>query len=110
MGPMKCKKDHKGYEGCVKEYGPTKIQLKKRVSLFEGLGKTIIVHENHYECAKTVPENMEVLASTEMCPVQAVRVKGKDVFGVQFHPERFEPEYADGKRILKNFLDLVLNR
>jgi len=44
----------------------------------------------------------EVLASTETCPVAAVRHKSRNFFGVQFHPEVTHTPH--GIDILRNFL------
>ncbi|PKZ90030.1 glutamine amidotransferase [Trueperella bernardiae] len=40
----------------------------------------------HDDAIGVVPANTTVLASSELCPVQAIRY-GDNVYGVQFHPE-----------------------
>jgi GMP synthase (glutamine-hydrolysing) len=40
----------------------------------------------HKEACQNVPEGAVLLAGTETCPVQAIRVK-KNIFATQFHPE-----------------------
>jgi anthranilate/para-aminobenzoate synthase component II len=32
--------------------------------------------------------------------------ESKPLFGVQFHPELFDDEHQNGRRIVENFLDL----
>lgn len=41
----------------------------------------------HYDEVRDLPPSFEVLASTEACPVQAVKLAGKPVWGLQCHPE-----------------------
>lgn len=50
----------------------------------------------------SIPENLEITAWTEDNLVMGVRVKGRDTFGVQFHPESIMT--LEGKAILENFL------
>jgi GMP synthase-like glutamine amidotransferase len=41
----------------------------------------------HYDEVRDLPRAFEVLASTEACPVQAFKLAGKPVWGLQCHPE-----------------------
>jgi anthranilate/para-aminobenzoate synthase component II len=36
--------------------------------------------------------------------IQAMQHQQRPLFGVQFHPELFNDEYSEGRRILENFL------
>ena len=107
VAPMKCKEDHKGYDGCRKEEGFHSLRVRKADPLLAGLGGGFVVRENHYEEVKKMPEGFEVLASSDMCGVQAIRLSGRPVYGVQFHPERHDGEHPHGKQILQNFLTLA---
>lgn len=49
-------------------------------------------------------ENMDVTAITSDEEIMAIKVKGQNTYGVQFHPESILTEH--GKQILKNFLSL----
>ena len=57
----------------------------------------------------SVPKELEVTAWTNDRPkgseIMALELKGRPVFGVQFHPESIGTEV--GKRLIKNFLDIV---
>lgn len=57
----------------------------------------------------SVPKELEVTAWTDDRPkgseIMALELKGRPVFGVQFHPESIGTEV--GKRLIKNFLDIV---
>ena len=38
--------------------------------------------------------------------IQAMAHTERPLFGVQFHPELFDPEHPAGEKVLKNFLEL----
>jgi len=53
----------------------------------------------------TLPDTIEPTAfSTDDEEIMALKVKGKDIFGVQFHPESIMSEY--GHEMIGNFLKL----
>jgi GMP synthase-like glutamine amidotransferase len=49
-------------------------------------GKEAIAAEWHKDYITDLPDEAVVLAGNDVCPVQAFRL-GKNVYGVQFHPE-----------------------
>ncbi|MBR0277037.1 MAG: aminodeoxychorismate/anthranilate synthase component II [Clostridia bacterium] len=51
---------------------------------------------------KTIPECLEIIASTDDGEVMAVEHKKYSIYGVQFHPESIMT--PNGKQILKNFI------
>ncbi len=51
---------------------------------------------------KDLPTTIDVLAETDDGEIMSLRVRGKDVYGVQFHPESVMT--SCGKAILSNFL------
>jgi anthranilate synthase component 2 len=54
---------------------------------------------------KTLPEAIEPTAySTDDEEIMALKIKNKDIYGVQFHPESIMSEY--GHEIIGNFLKL----
>jgi GMP synthase (glutamine-hydrolysing) len=56
---------------------------------------------------KESPPHFRVLASTDECRIQAIKHREKLVYGTQFHPEMYEEEQADGRRLLANFFRLA---
>jgi anthranilate synthase component 2 len=54
--------------------------------------------------AEPLPEVLEITAFTREGEVMALRHSSQPIYGVQFHPESILT--ADGKRILRNFLEL----
>lgn len=70
--------------------------------------------ESHFEEVKTLPDSFVNIAESALSKYQFIRLRGKPVYGVAFHPERCweeqdcrRPGVDDGKRILSNFLTLV---
>jgi GMP synthase-like glutamine amidotransferase len=49
-----------------------------------GLPHTFSVH---YDEVRDLPTSFEILASTDVCPIQAFRLGGHPVWGLQCHPE-----------------------
>ena len=87
------------------EFGLTEINIIRNNELFKGLPSKFTVWESHNDEVTRVPENVEILASSQKCNIEAIAVKNTHIYGVQFHPEVEHTKY--GKNIIKNFLDIV---
>ena len=87
------------------EFGKATLIVDEEDDIFRGLPKEFVVWESHNDEVVKLPENFEVLAHTVSCPVEAVRVKGKPFYGLQFHPEVENTEH--GSEIFQNFLKVV---
>jgi len=99
--------------GYHKEWGFTPVRLLKADPIFEGLGEEPVFFQAHYWEVKEVPPGFELLASTDVCRIQAIRHVGRLVYGTQFHPEycyfskEEEKEYDDGRKLLANFFRMA---
>ena len=85
----------------------SQIEVVNPSCIFEGLPKEFTQTRYHSLIVKkdTMPDIIEPLAySKDDNELMALKIKGKNIYGVQFHPESVMSEY--GKEILKNFLDL----
>ena len=83
-----------------KEYGPATLKLK----VTKDLPKSFVVWMSHGDEVIKLPEDFEVLGSSEHVPFAFVDDKKRKIFGLQFHPE---VEHTDfGRRIIKNFLNI----
>lgn len=91
----------------VLESGYVDKKILKNNSLFNGLNEIFKCREMHREEVKTVPKDFDLLASSKMCKIQAIKHRDKEMYGVQFHPEWYNEKFMDGMVILKNFLKLV---
>jgi anthranilate synthase/phosphoribosyltransferase len=97
--------DHnpKYHPGEYKEWGIYPVTILHKDPLFAGLGKVIRVQQFHRSEIKQVGRDLEVLASSPACQVQAFRHRALPFYGVQFHPEEACEGYPDGFKILRNF-------
>jgi GMP synthase-like glutamine amidotransferase len=95
------------YPGWFKEWGFTKVRIVKRDPLFDGLRDQIVVMEQHVSEASKLPSEFDLLASTDECRVQAIKHKIKILYGTQFHPEAYDDDHLDGKKIWKNFFRIA---
>lgn len=91
----------------IRETGFQKIEVIRDAALLNGLENYFNCYELHRDEVKDLPVEFELLASTEMCKIQAMRHKEKELYGVQFHPEQYNDENLDGRVILANFLRMV---
>lgn len=79
------------------EYGTYLMKLApgaKDDPLFSGLPDTFNAQCAHHDRVETMPPDATLLAKSERCPVQAFRI-GKNVYGIQFHPERSKEDYEE---------------
>lgn len=75
--------------------------------IFEGLDERFLVCESHQEMVADIPFDFELLANSPNCPVEVMRHDRLPIFGVQFHPERFDDKHPAGRSILENFFKLA---
>ncbi|MDT4899032.1 MAG: hypothetical protein QOH25_4109 [Acidobacteriota bacterium] len=104
VGLMKRLAPGKGYEGALRERGFFDVEIDGN-GIFEGLPRSVTVWHSHCDEVKELPDNFELTASNETCRIQAMQHRSRPVFSVQFHPELFDAEHPQGRRILENFLD-----
>ena len=86
--------------GYLKEWAFTPLDIIQDDPIFEGLGPAPVVLEVHYWEIKETPPGFDVLASTDVCRIQMMKHKEKQIYSTQFHPEA----YHDGKADLPNHL------
>lgn len=91
----------------VKFDGYYMVQPVSDSELFDGLPAKFLVRESHEEMVVDVPFDFELLASSPNCPIEVIKNGKMPIFGVQFHPERFDDEHPAGKLILENFFKLA---
>ncbi|MHA1359183.1 MAG: glutamine-hydrolyzing GMP synthase [Candidatus Helarchaeota archaeon] len=85
-----------------KEYGRRKIKILNHEDLFTGLDDTEIVWMSHGDQISQIPPDFEVIASSESCPIAAIRNVKEKIYAVQFHVE--VSHTPKGMQILKNFV------
>ncbi len=73
-------------QAAIPEYGFKNVALVPN-PLFSGIGTLSPVHAHNDEVTGLPEDRFEVIASTDHCEVQAWQLRGRTVWGVQFHPE-----------------------
>lgn len=92
-------------KGDSREYGRAHLtSIKNGETLLDGISQGSQVWMSHGDTITVLPDNFEIIASTEDVPVGAYKVNGEDTWGVQYHPEVYHT--TDGNRILSNFLNM----
>ena len=105
VGLMERLEPGEGYQGAKRERGFFPIDNTGE-GLFKGLPPNITVWHSHCDEVKQLPDGFRCTASNETCAIQAMQQKGRRVYGVQFHPELFDDEHPEGRRLVENFLAL----
>lgn len=88
--------------GKHREYGRAVCRIDRSEGIFEGIPQETVVWMSHGDQVKAVDGNWLPLATTDTCPVAAVRHATRPIIGLQFHPEVSHTPY--GSRVLRNFL------
>jgi GMP synthase (glutamine-hydrolysing) len=87
----------------IREYGRAKLATVDHHSpLLKEISLDTQVWMSHSDTIASVPSEFDVIASTITVPVAAFRIKGKEKYGIQFHPE--VTHTTEGKNLLRNFV------
>ncbi|WP_345158436.1 glutamine-hydrolyzing GMP synthase [Pontibacter saemangeumensis] len=87
----------------IREYGRARLsELHNADRLLKELTPGSVVWMSHGDTIKEIPENIEVIASTESVRVAAYKLRGQETYGIQFHPEVTHSD--EGKTLLRNFV------
>ena len=86
----------------AREYGRAMLNVVKADSpLLKGVEAHSQVWMSHGDTISAIPDNAEVIASTDDVVNAAFQFKDNAVYAVQFHPEVFHS--VEGTKILSNF-------
>ena len=87
----------------TREYGRANLNFVATDNkLFKNINIDSQVWMSHGDTITKVPENFDLIASTDSVKVAAYQVKDSDTYAIQFHPE--VTHSIDGKQLLENFL------
>ncbi|PCH53414.1 MAG: glutamine-hydrolyzing GMP synthase [Flavobacteriaceae bacterium] len=87
----------------TREYGRANLSyIKENELFFEGICEGSQVWMSHSDTIVDLPENCELIGSTEDVINAAFKIKDEKTYGIQFHPEVYHSK--DGLKILENFL------
>jgi len=86
------------------EFGKIELEIVKKDDFFKDVPKKSIVWESHNDEVEKLPNDFELLAKSDNCPIQAMRHKTRSIYGLQFHPEVENTEF--GEQMFKNFVKI----
>ena len=91
-------------------HGKSSVMKHTADGIFEGVSNPFSAIRYHSLVAKreNLPDVLEITAESDDGEIMGLKVKGKDIYGVQFHPESILTQ--EGKTILKNFVNIVQKR
>jgi GMP synthase (glutamine-hydrolysing) len=88
-------------------HGYHPIRIVKRDPLFDGLEQEFLATKSHWEIVTVLPADFIHLAASSNVPIEAMRHAKRLLYGVQFHPERHDPDHPAGRKILENFIRMA---
>jgi GMP synthase-like glutamine amidotransferase len=56
--------------------------------LFEQVPENFVTFSSHQDEVHSLPNEFDLLAQSDRCDVQAIRLRNKAAWGIQFHPEK----------------------
>lgn len=93
--------------GVAQEIGFQPVTRLQDHPLFHALEAQATFYQAHYWEVKAAPPGFDVLAYSERCAIQAIAHQERPLFGVQFHPEKYDEAHTDGRQLLQNFLHIA---
>ena len=87
----------------IKEFGHAAITIEQPSILFDGFsaGSSIDVWMSHGDHVLTLPDQFNLIASTQSTPIVAMEHVQKPIYALQFHPEVTHTK--EGNSVLENF-------
>src|SRR5690606_36406816 len=86
----------------TREYGRAHLKEVKHTNpLLVDIPVDSQVWMSHADTISTIPEDFDIIASTDQVRVAAYQVRNTKTYGIQFHPE--VTYSTDGSTLLKNF-------
>lgn len=87
----------------TREYGRANLStFQEKNPLLKGIKTHSQVWMSHGDSITALPNDFEIIASTDKVKIAAYQAKNEKLWGVQFHPEVFHSE--DGMQMIRNFV------
>lgn len=83
------------------------VTLEDKDTLLAGLPAKIKVMQSHREQVKQLPADFVRIATSNETENEGMRHGERPLYGVQFHPEKWNEENLAGRRILENFVQRI---
>ena len=87
----------------TREYGRANLSfVNQKSDLFKSISLNSQVWMSHADSIVKIPDNYEIIASTNDVKIAGYHVKGEQTYAIQFHPEVYHS--TEGHQLLKNFV------
>ena len=83
------------------------VTLEDKDTLLAGLPAKIKVMQSHREQVKQLPPKFVRIATSSDAENEGMRHEDRPIYGVQFHPEKWNESNPAGRRILENFMQRI---
>lgn len=84
------------------EYGKIKLHIESSNGLFSAVEDGAQCWMSHFDYVAKAPEGFSITATTDNCPVAAMKDDARKLYAVQFHAEVEHTPF--GRQLIKNFL------
>ncbi|MBQ7985004.1 MAG: glutamine-hydrolyzing GMP synthase [Bacteroidales bacterium] len=87
----------------IREYGRAKlVHVDNTCALLKGVELNSQVWMSHGDTILQMPDNCQVICSTENVANAGYKIKGEETYAIQFHPEVHHSQF--GSQLLRNFV------
>ena len=86
----------------VSEYGKTLVKVNNKETILKDVKDETVCWMSHTDYIEKAPENFNIIASTDNCPVAVMENRKEKLYAIQFHPEVNHTE--EGTKMLRNFV------
>jgi len=86
-----------------REYGRANLNfVNSENALLTNISRNSQIWMSHGDTISKIPDNYQIIASTDDVKVAAFQISGEKTWGIQFHPEVYHS--VEGQVLLKNFV------
>ncbi len=82
-------------------YGAVEVEIRDHDRILAGYPDRVAVWASHQDEVAALPENFDLLATSAICPAEAIAHGSRPIFGIQWHPE--VSHTFEGRRVYENF-------
>lgn len=82
-------------------YGAVEVEISDHDRILQGYPDRVAVWASHQDEVESIPVGFDLLASSSICPVEAIAHRDRPLFGIQWHPE--VSHTFEGRRVYENF-------
>jgi GMP synthase (glutamine-hydrolysing) len=82
-------------------YGAVEVEIRDHDRILAGYPDRVAVWASHQDEVTALPEHFDLLATSAICPAEAIAHSDRPIFGIQWHPE--VSHTFEGRRVYENF-------